>query len=113
MNLKVKNGNVFEATGGGSVGDKVRLLLSFDKNEEPYILRRNIGELGIGTNPNAKRPDNLLEGEKIKGTVHLALGDNSHMGGNVHTDLHWDFVIPKADLILDGKNVMKNGRLMT
>jgi len=80
--------------------------------KSPYISRRNLAELGIGTNPNAKRPDNILEAEKIKGTVHLAIGDNAHMGGKVHSDLHQDFVIPKPTLIFDDKIIMKDGELV-
>jgi len=111
MTLVFEKGNVVEIIGGGKVGDEFRSLLAFDKNEEPYISRRNLAELGVGTNPNAKRPDNILEAEKIKGTVHLAIGDSSHMGGKVASDLHQDFIIPKATLILDGKIVMKDGEL--
>jgi len=96
MTLVFEKGNVVEIIGGGKVGDEFRSLLAFDKNEEPYISRRNLAELGVGTNPNAKRPDNILEAEKIKGTVHLAIGDSSHMGGKVASDLHQDFIIPKA-----------------
>ncbi|MBS7621234.1 aminopeptidase, partial [Candidatus Bathyarchaeota archaeon] len=60
----------------------------------------------------AKRPDNVLESEKIRGTVHLAIGDNSHMGGKVSSDLHQDFIIPKPTLIFDGKKIMENGKLL-
>jgi len=71
--------------------------------EEPYVsdlvsgldrmpLNRNIAELGIGTNDKADRPDNVLESEKIMGTVHIAFGDNSSMGGKVSTPFHQDFV---------------------
>ena len=112
MTLVFRKGNVVEIIGGGKVGDEFRRLLAFDKDEEPYISRRNLAELGVGTNPNAKRPDNILEAEKIKGTVHLAIGDSSHLGGKVSSDLHQDFVIPKPTLILDGKTVMKDGKLV-
>jgi leucyl aminopeptidase (aminopeptidase T) len=112
MTLVFKDGNVTEIVGGGKVGDEFRTLLDFSKKQEPYLSRRNLAELGIGTNPNAKRPDNLLECEKIRGTVHLAIGDNSHMGGKVSTDLHQDFIIPKPTWILDGKAVMKDGKLL-
>ena len=47
--------------------------------------------------------------EKIRGTVHLAIGDNSHMGGTVTADLHQDFVIPEPRLLLDGKLVVEGG----
>jgi leucyl aminopeptidase (aminopeptidase T) len=112
MTLVFKDGYVTEIIGGGKVGDEYRSLLDFTKKEEPYISRRNLAELGVGTNPNAKRPDNVLESEKIKGTVHLAIGDNSHMGGKVTSDLHQDFIIPKATLIFDEKTIMKNGKLV-
>lgn len=112
MTVVFRNGNVTEITGGGKIGDEFRSLLDFNKKEEPYASRRNLAELGIGTNPNAKRPDNLLECEKIRGTIHLAIGDNFHMGGKVSTDLHQDFVIPKPTWILDGKTVMKDGKLL-
>ncbi len=59
----------------------------------------NIAELGIGTNPAATRPDNVLESEKILGTVHVAFGDNHTFGGVVKAPLHQDFVIFDATLV--------------
>jgi aminopeptidase len=112
MTFVFKNGKVTEILGGAKIGDEYRTMLDFSKTAEPYIARRNLAELGIGTNPNAKRPENILESEKIKGTVHMAIGDNSHMGGKVSADLHQDFVIPKPTWMLDGKPVMKDGKLL-
>jgi len=59
----------------------------------------NIAELGIGTNPAATRPDNVLESEKILGTVHIAFGDNHTFGGTVKAPLHQDFVVFGATLV--------------
>lgn len=56
-----------------------------------------------------RKPDNILEAEKIKGTVYLAIGDGSHLGGKVSSDIHQDFVIPRPTLLLDGKTVIKHG----
>jgi leucyl aminopeptidase (aminopeptidase T) len=112
MILTFKDGKVISIDKGGQVGDKYRELVSFGKEEEPYLSRRNLAELGIGTNRNAKRPDNTLEAEKIRGTVHVAIGDNSHMGGLVKADLHQDFIMPLATLSLDDKVVMRRGRLL-
>ena len=47
--------------------------------------------------------------EKIRGTVHLAISDSSHMGRMVTADLHQDFVIPEPRLLLDGKLVIEGG----
>lgn len=112
MILIFKDGYVTELIDGGKIGDEYRALLDFSKRVEPYISRRNLAELGIGTNPNAKRPDNIIESEKIRGTVHLAIGDNSHIGGKVLADLHQDFVISRPTCLLDGKPVVKDGKLL-
>lgn len=98
------------------------------KGKDPYakVLRkkfeerndnRNIAELGIGTNPFAKRPDNILESEKILGTVHMAFGDNSSFGGTVSTPYHQDFVYfqPTVELDLKGGErslLLEDGKLL-
>jgi leucyl aminopeptidase (aminopeptidase T) len=110
MRLIFTGGAVAEVSGGGTVGAELRELLRLGVDQEPYRSRRNLAEFGIGTNPNARRPDNVLEAEKIKGTVHLAIGDNSHMGGQVSADLHQDFIVPKPDVFVDGKLIMKSGK---
>ena len=76
----------------------------------------NIAELGIGTNDKAARPDNILEAEKILGTTHIALGDNTAFGGNNSANFHEDYVFFSPTLILEygnGKSeiIIDNGRL--
>ncbi|HUI23023.1 MAG TPA: hypothetical protein VLY82_01365 [Nitrososphaerales archaeon] len=112
MTIVFKDGSATEVLGGGKVGDELRNLLKPGINEEPYTSRRNMAEFGIGTNPNARRPDNTLEAEKIRGTIHIAVGDNAHMGGRVHADLHQDFIQPKPDVWVDGKLMMEEGKLV-
>jgi leucyl aminopeptidase (aminopeptidase T) len=64
---------------------------------------RNIAELGIGINPEARLIGNVLEDEKVGGTVHIALGDNSCFGGDVIAGIHLDGIIKKPVLFLDGE----------
>ena len=101
MRLVFKDGLVAEVSGGGDVGGRFRRALF----EEGAPHRRSLAELGIGTNPLAKRTDNVLEAEKIKGTVHIAIGDNAHMGGVNASDMHEDFVLRGPRLIVDGAPV--------
>ncbi|NOZ28072.1 MAG: hypothetical protein GXP39_08475 [Chloroflexi bacterium] len=112
MTLHIENGELVAIDGGGRVGEDLRDLLRPGDPSSPYRERRNLGEFGVGTNPNARRVDITLEAEKIMGTVHLALGDNSHMGGRVSADFHQDFVVPRASFWLDGRPVMENGQLL-
>jgi leucyl aminopeptidase (aminopeptidase T) len=105
MTLYFRDGLVYELEGGGIIGVEFLELLKPEDDQDPYRSRRNLAELGIGTNPNASHVDNILEAEKIQGTVHLAICDNSHMGGEVSVDFHQDFVLPHPELFLDGKPV--------
>ncbi|MGZ4933257.1 MAG: aminopeptidase [Halobacteriota archaeon] len=66
---------------------------------------RNIAELGIGTNPRARIIGVVLEDEKVCGTAHVALGDNSTFGGNVEAGVHLDGIIRKPRLYADGREV--------
>ncbi|MBN1134195.1 MAG: hypothetical protein JXA38_04660 [Methanosarcinaceae archaeon] len=63
---------------------------------------RNIAELGIGINPAARLIGVILEDEKVGGTVHFAIGDNSTFGGDVSVDLHLDGIITKPKVYVDG-----------
>jgi leucyl aminopeptidase (aminopeptidase T) len=70
-----------------------------------------VAELGIGTNDSARLTGELLEDEKVLGTVHVAFGDNHSFGGSVRVDFHYDFVILRPHVSVDGRTVVADGRL--
>jgi leucyl aminopeptidase (aminopeptidase T) len=73
---------------------------------------RVIAELGIGTNPGARVTGVVLEDEKIEGTVHLAFGTNTGIGGQNEASVHIDGIIRSPTIELDGELVMRDGRLV-
>ncbi len=87
------NYKIFEDTLNESTGEKDMLC-----------------EFGIGTNPRVnKLVYQMKVDELMHGSVHIAIGDNSHCGGKIESDLHWDFVIPKATVYVDNVCVLKDG----
>jgi leucyl aminopeptidase (aminopeptidase T) len=103
---------VIEIEGGRAVsikGDRGKLRRMLDA---PGPKGRNLAELGIGTNDRAKITGNVLEDEKVMGTIHLAFGDNSTFGGKVTVDVHLDGMVLKPTVVADGREIMKNGRLL-
>lgn len=109
VTLIIKKGVVVEVIGDEPFAGYLRSRLN-ERTENS-----NIAELGIGTNDKAQRPDNILESEKILGTIHIALGDNSSFGGSVRTPFHQDFIFFKPTVVLIGKDgvktfLMKEGR---
>jgi len=97
----VKNGFVEKIEGSESLEKVV---------EEVGRNARNIAEIGIGTNPKAQIIGNILEDEKVFGTVHIAIGNNLSFGGNVDVPLHLDGIILKPTLEVDEKVIIKNGK---
>ena len=72
----------------------------------------NLAELGIGTNDRATLTGNVLEDEKILGTVHVAFGASAGIGGTVSVPIHLDVVVVDATLDIDGQPVLESGRFV-
>jgi leucyl aminopeptidase (aminopeptidase T) len=91
-----------EIAGGRALtvrGDDSGAVSWFKEALAAHPNNNNVAELGIGTNPKASRPDNVLESEKILGTVHVAFGDNHTFGGTTVAPFHQDFVVFEASLV--------------
>lgn len=73
-------------------------------------LGTNLAELGIGTNDRATLTGNVLEDEKILGTVHVAFGASAGIGGTVSVPIHLDVVVLDASLEIGGTAVLDGGR---
>ncbi len=73
-------------------------------------LGSNLAELGIGTNDAAALTGNVLEDEKILGTVHIAFGASQGIGGTVSVPIHLDVVITDASLQIGSTTVLDAGR---
>jgi leucyl aminopeptidase (aminopeptidase T) len=73
-------------------------------------LGTNLAELGVGTNDQARLTGNILEDEKILGTVHIAFGASAGIGGKVSVPIHLDVVILEPSLEVDGRAVLDRGR---
>jgi len=70
----------------------------------------NVAELGVGTNDAAILTGNVLEDEKILGTVHVAFGASAGIGGTVSVPIHLDVVVVEPTLDVGGTRVLDAGR---
>lgn len=100
--VEVKSGRAVSAEGDDPYAAELSAILESDP------VKGNIAELGIGTNDMATRPDNILESEKILGTIHIAFGDNSTFGGKVRVPFHQDYVFfdPTLKVIKGNESVL-------
>ena len=64
----------------------------------------NFAELGIGTNLGVTElVGSVLLDEKMAGTVHVAIGDNAGIGGDVEAPLHLDGIMRSPTVMVDGR----------
>ena len=100
--ITVRNGSAC-----GFEGERAKLLEKAlgSVGEKGFVL----AEFGIGTNPFLKIGGNLLEDEKVKGTIHLAFGNSRGMGGDNDVPIHIDCVIRKPSVCIDGRLVIEDG----
>ena len=73
---------------------------------------RNLAELGAGTNERATLTGNVLEDEKMLGTVHVAFGASAGIGGTVSVPVHLDCLVQDATLDAGGTRVLDRGRFV-
>ncbi|MDQ3915417.1 MAG: aminopeptidase [Actinomycetota bacterium] len=104
---------VFEVSGGyvramtGRHADEVRAAV---ERHGPEAFA--IAELGIGTNDAAQLTGNVLEDEKILGTIHVAIGDNHTFGGTIRVSSHQDGIVLDPTLSIDGHTILDAGKLL-
>lgn len=106
VTVEVKDGYA-KSISGKEEADKLSNMLN-KAGEEAFA----IGEFGIGTNYKAKLTGNILEDEKVLGTIHIAFGNNVGMGGKIAVKLHIDGLVQKPTVYFDNFLVMDNGKLV-
>lgn len=105
IKIVVKEGKAVEITGGGQA-EELRSILEEKNHPNVYV----IAEIAVGLNPKGKIIGVLTEDESAWRTGHIALGDNTSLGGVNQAPIHIDMIIRKPTIILDEKfMVVKDG----
>jgi leucyl aminopeptidase (aminopeptidase T) len=105
VELTVEDGALVDAT--GEMGEELMRQLTAAGRDGTRV-----AELGIGTNEKAILTGELLEDEKLLGTVHLAFGASAGIGGEIQVPVHLDCVVMKPTLTVDGRQVIRDGELL-
>ena len=103
IRLTFRAGALVDLQGGSAANRLAAILEAADKNV------RQLGELGLGTNP-AARAIGHVENKFRIGTAHIALGDNHLIGwgardvygGAIVSDRHIDLVADDISIEIDG-----------
>jgi leucyl aminopeptidase (aminopeptidase T) len=88
-------------------GDQARVIESALRSyDDPNCF--NVAELGVGLNPNARLTGRMLDDEGVLGTIHLGIGTNYTLGGNIVAPMHYDLLMWQPTIEVDGKVVQRD-----
>jgi len=104
IEMKVEGGFITEIRGGYQA-EMLRQDLA-EKND-PNVY--NVAELGVGLNPKSEMTGIMLDDEGVLGSAHIGIGTNITLGGTMKAAIHYDLVIWRPTIELDGKMVVDNG----
>jgi leucyl aminopeptidase (aminopeptidase T) len=93
---------------GGSQAIYLENILAEQHDPNVY----NIAQLAIGLNPMIPNVTGImLNDEGAFGTVHIGIGTSSNIGGVVKASAHFDLVMSKPTLEVDGNLILQDGEL--
>jgi len=73
----------------------------------------NLAEIGLGANPRVQTLTGIpLLDEKKDGSIHIALGDNVDMGGQIASRIHCDMVALSPIVLVDGKVIIEEDAIV-
>jgi len=105
VELTIEDGQLVGAT--GAMGEELMRQLTAAGPDGTRV-----AELGVGTNEKATLTGELLEDEKLLGTVHVAFGASAGIGGEIQVPVHLDCVVMKPTLTVDAKEIIRDGELL-
>jgi leucyl aminopeptidase (aminopeptidase T) len=113
VRVYVENGLVTKVEGGEDakrLEEAIRRAekMALEMGKEEYARNAwHLGELGIGLNPKAQMSGKLLEDEKIRKTIHIAIGAN--YDNDAPALNHYDCLVWYPSVEVDGEIIMKKG----
>ena len=107
ITIHIRDGYAEEISGGMQAK---KLIAMLDKSGRDA---RAVAEFGIGTNYKAKLTGEILEDEKVFGTIHIAFGNNLTMGGKIAVNSHLDGLVMEPDVYFDEEAIMVKGKMIS
>lgn len=107
VELEIEDGEIVAIDGGYQARELERLLETYG-DEDAYKMPT---EFSVGTNPEARVTGVQREDKVMLGCIHVGLGTNADVGGDVQSRLHMDGVVARPTLEIDGEVKIDRGEI--
>lgn len=103
----VQDGMIVKIQGGRQAE---LLKKDLDSKQDPNVY--NVAELGVGLNPMCRFMGFMLEDEGVYGSVHIGIGTNITLGGQLKAACHYDLIMTEPTLTADGATLLHQGQVL-
>ena len=104
--VQVDKGFIVDISGGRQA-EVLKRDLASHKDPSAY----NVAEIGVGLNPHCRMCGIMLEDEGVQGTAHFGIGTNITLGGNTKAPVHYDLLVWKPRIEVDGEVLIDDTRV--
>lgn len=107
ITAEISRGRVIDLRGGVEAAT-LRSYLERHGDDGSWV----VGETAVGLNPDARVTGVVREDKKLAGSVHVALGMNTDVGGANQSRTHIDGVIRRPSVEVDGRLLVDSGEFV-
>ncbi len=107
IEIHLQKGKIVDIRGGAEADD-FRWWVDSYADEEG----KTICELSVGINPKAKFMGSMRQDRFVLGSFHVGFGMNADVGGKIVSNIHYDAIMGKPTLVIDGKTIIKDGGML-
>lgn len=106
--VQVRGGSIVKISGGRQAGILRRI---WERQADPSVY--NIAQLAVGLNPKCTAFTGVwLNDHGAFGTVHIGIGTSANLGGTTQASLHFDGMMYRPTLRLDGQSILEDGEVV-
>src|SRR5690606_4823724 len=102
----LEKGKIVDIRGGWEADAFRRWLYTYGDGNASVIC-----ELAVGTNPEARFMGNMRQDRFPLGSMHVGFGMNTDVGGTIDSNIHYDGIMSKPTLVVDGQTIIENGEM--
>jgi leucyl aminopeptidase (aminopeptidase T) len=106
VELYLEKGKIVDIRGGWEADAFRRWLYTYGDGNASVIC-----ELAVGTNPEARFMGNMRQDRFPLGSMHVGFGMNTDVGGTIDSNIHYDGIMSKPTLVVDGQTIIENGEM--
>ena len=104
ISLDFRNGKIESLAGGKNIE------VAQSQWEKATGDKDKIGSLALGLNPRAEL--GYIDNSIVLGTASIGIGDNKELGGNNESNWNLSVTLAKPTVQLDGRTIIKQGKIM-